>query len=329
MSVLVASAPQHGWPAAHRPRAASRRAWLSRNGASPAPAHHWSTLLAMAALALMTAVSVVGLSVDDVYRAPKSVAAMLRGYDLVTLAVAVPVLAITLLPHFRQSVQAQLLRLAILGYAAYNYASYVFGTGFSTVFLLHDAAFTAATFALGFSAASLDLGRVYKSFRPSTPARAIGSVLALLAAGLGATWVFYSLRFTLTGQSPKESLLVLPEPNLHLAYVLDLTLLVPCYAVAAALLWRRARWGYPMAAALLVFSLVHELNYVVALVFQSNAHIPGATAFDPQAIVIIAIILAATLALFSGTRRQSPRVLPAQPPPGHGLSRRRGRWPRP
>jgi hypothetical protein len=245
-------------------------------------------------LALMTAVSVVGLSVDDVYRAPKSVAAMLRGYDLVSLAVAVPALAVTLLPRFRQSVQAQLLRLAILGYAAYNYASYVFGTGFSTVFLLHDAAFTVATFALGFSAASLDLGRIYKSFRPSTPTRAIGGVLALLATGLGAMWIFYSLRFALAGELPKESLLVLPEPNLHLAYVLDLTLLVPGYAVAAALLWRRTRWGYPMAAALLVFSLVHELNYVVALVFQSNAHIPGATALDPQALVVIAVTSAAT-----------------------------------
>ena len=325
MQVLIASAARHGWPAGPGPRAASRRAWPSRNGASPVPAHKWATLLASMTLALMTAVSVVGLSVDDVYRAPKSVAAMLRGYDLVSLAVAVPALAVTLLPRFRESVQAQLLRLAILGYAAYNYASYVFGTGFSAVFLLHDAAFTVATFALGFSAASLDLGRIYKSFRPSTPTRAIGGVLALLATGLGAMWIFYSLRFALAGELPKESLLVLPEPNLHLAYVLDLTLLVPGYAVAAALLWRRTRWGYPMAAALLVFSLVHELNYVVALVFQSNAHIPGATALDPQALVVIAVTSAATLALFAGTLRSSRSVLPAQPPSGHRPWRRRGR----
>jgi hypothetical protein len=252
----------------------------------------------------MTAVSVVGLSLHGVYRAPKPVIAMLRGYDLVILAVAVPMLAFTLLPRHCHSVGASLLRLAVLGYASYNYASYVFGTGFSDLFLLQDATFSAATFAVGFSAASLDLGRIYKSFGPSTPTRVISAVLALLATGFGAMWIFYSLRFALTGEPPRESLLVLPQQNLHLAYVLDLTLLVPGYGLASVLLWRRTRWGFPLAASLLVFNLLHELSYMVALASQSYAAIQGSIAFDPQALAILIIVLTATVALFASTRTQ-------------------------
>jgi hypothetical protein len=33
----------------------------------------------------------------------------------------------------------------------------------------------------------------------------------------------------------------------HLGYVRDLSLLVPVYATAAVLLWRRAAWGYVLA----------------------------------------------------------------------------------
>ena len=280
------------------------QAWRSGNGGTASPVKTWATVLTVATLALMTVVSVVGLSVPGVYQAPRSVIAMLRGYDLVTLALAVPALALTLLPRSRHTVQASLVRLAVLGYASYNYASYVFGTGFSDVFLLQDAAFTTATFAVGFSAASLDLGRIYKSFRPSTPARAISSVLALLAGGFGAMWTFYSLRIALTGEPPRESLLVLPEQNLHLAYVLDLTLLVPGYGLAAALLWRRTRWGFPLAATLLVFTLLHELSYMAALAAQARAGISSSGALDPQALAIIAVVLVATLALFASTRPQ-------------------------
>lgn len=98
--------------------------------------------LSVIIIVLMVAASVVGLWVGGLYQESVSVTAMLRAYDLVTLLVAAPLLAVTLLPALRASVRAELLWASMLVYGAYNYALYVFGTGFNDVFLVHVALFS-------------------------------------------------------------------------------------------------------------------------------------------------------------------------------------------
>jgi hypothetical protein len=66
---------------------------------------------------------------------------MLRAYDLVALVIAAPLLVGTLLPVRHESPRAQLLRVSLRAYSAYNYAIYVFGTAFNAAFLLHAASF--------------------------------------------------------------------------------------------------------------------------------------------------------------------------------------------
>ena len=113
----------------------------------------------------------------------------------------------------------------------------------------------------------------------------------LLAVPIGAFWVFFSLRMAVAGQVPADTLLVQPLSMLHLAYVLDLTLLCVPYVLAAVLLWRRAAWGYVAAALLLVSGLVHQLTYMAALAFQAQADVSGTTAFDRQEPAIVAVFL--------------------------------------
>jgi hypothetical protein len=206
---------------------------------------------------------------------------MLRAYDLVTLVIAVPALAIALLPSLRGSPRVQLVWLSTLAYSVYNYAIYVFGSAFNDLFLVHVALFSLSVFALALALANLDVAAMARAFRTRTPVRVVSGLLLLLAVGLGAMWVFYALRFAFTGAFPEESLLVLPAASVHLGYVLDLALLVPGYALAAVLLWRRAAWGYVLATVMLVFGTVYQLSYMTALVFQANAKVPGATSFDP------------------------------------------------
>jgi hypothetical protein len=69
----------------------------------------WARLLSVVIVVLMAVASDAGLLVGGLYQDPDSVSAMLRGYDLVTLAVAIPVLAVTLLPALRRSARTQLL----------------------------------------------------------------------------------------------------------------------------------------------------------------------------------------------------------------------------
>jgi hypothetical protein len=253
-----------------------------------------STVLAV----VMVAASIAGLRFGGLYREPPSVAAMLRAYDLVALVIAAPLLVGTLLPARRESPRAQLLWVSMLAYSAYNYAIYVFGTAFNAAFLLHVAAFSLSIYALALALAGLDVRDIARRFRRRTPARLIAAILGFLAAGLGGMWVFFSLRFAITGARPAESLLVLPLAGVHLGYVLDLALLVPAYAAAAVLLWRHAAWGHVLAGVLLPFTVVYQVNYLTALLFQSWADVPGAVAFDPQEVPIIAAALAATVLLF-------------------------------
>jgi hypothetical protein len=109
--------------------------------------------------------------------------------------------------------------------------------------------------------------------------------------------------------------LVQPPPILRLGYVMDLATLVPSYAAAAWLLWRRHPWGYALATVLLTASGVIQLDYMIALLFQTAAKVPGATPFDPHEPFIAAAILAAAAALLVNLRpvRQDRMHPPPRP----------------
>jgi hypothetical protein len=137
--------------------------------------------------------------------------------------------------------------------------------------------FSSALFALVLALSADDVSAIAARFSPRTPTRWICGFLAFLALGLGGMWVYYSLRFALTDELPAGSALVETNALVHL----DLSILVPAYALAALLLWRRAAWGYVLSAVVLISGAVHQVGYMVALPFQVNAGVPGATAFDP------------------------------------------------
>lgn len=264
--------------------------------------------LAVAVLVLMAVGAAAGLAVDGLYEGPAEVAALLRGYDAVTLAVAVPLLGVTLLPSLRTSPRACLVRVAVLVYGIYTYATYLFGTDFNDVFLVHVGVFSTSLLALVLTVAGMDVEDVGGRFRERTPARSIGVVLGFLALGLGGMWVFYSLRFAVTGAFPEESELLLPPSAVHLAYALDLSLLVPAYAVSAVLVWRRVPWGYVLATVLLLSGTLHQLAYMAALLSQYVADLPGAVAFDSWEPVIL-LVFAVGTGLLLATMTPGPPTL--------------------
>jgi len=101
---------------------------------------------------------------------------------------------------------------------------------------------------------------------------------------------------------------VLPMSWIHLGYVLDLVVLVPSYAAAAVLLWRRAPWRYVLGTVLLASGVGSQLDYMTALAFQTAAGVPGATAVDPAEPLITAAMLAGAGALLGNLRRTAVPV---------------------
>ena len=262
----------------------------------------WLTWL-VAALALAAALA--GLLVDGLYTGDVSTAEMFRGDDLVTAVAVVPGLALALQFSRRGCVRAQLATSGLVAYLVYTYAYYLFGTGFNDLFLLHVAVFATALWALVLTLIAIDVASVAERISHRSPVRAIAGILGALAVGLGGMWIYFAVNNAVTGNVPAGSQLVETDTIVHLGMALDLSLLVPLYAVAAMLLWRRAAWGYVLASVALVAGILHQVSYVVAMPFQFTADVPEAVSYDPIEPVIVLLYLAATALLVRGTRGAS------------------------
>lgn len=275
---------------------------------------HDGRRLSATVVALLTASSVAGLLIDGLYQESDAVVAMLRGYDLAALVTAAPLLAVTLVPSLRTSLRARLMTAGTLAFVVYDYAYYVFGTGFNDLFLLHVATFSTALFALILTLSSLDVAGLAPRFRSRTPVRTVATILGVLAASLAGLWISGSLAFAVNGTMPGDgNALVYPIEMTHLGYAMDLAFLVPAYAAAATLLWRRRPWGHVLGAVMLVAGAFTQVTYMAAMVFQSRADIAGAAAFDPFAPVLVTTYLIGAgllLANLRDDRDDVPGVVP-------------------
>jgi hypothetical protein len=158
-----------------------------------------------------------------------------------------------------------------------------------------------STFALALSLSSISAAPV-RIRRKASP-RVAGLVLGLLALSLGGMWLTAAIAGAVTGRVPAGSVLVESDLVVRLGIVLDLSLLVPSYALAAVLLWRRSGWGVVLGFVTVVSGLLHQLSYLAAAVFQARADVPGAQAFDPFEPVIIAMYLVGLVGLLAARLR--------------------------
>lgn len=259
-------------------------------------------LLSALAAAAAVAGSLGGLFVHHLYRDDSAWAvAALRGGDLATLVVAVPVLIGALVLARRGSARATLVWLGALGYGVYNFAFYVFGAAFNDIFLVHVVAFAASLYALIVLLPSIDAPAFAGRFRAKTPARVVAVLLILVAVVFAILWTTFSLQYAIAG---RLSLGAATLPGMHLVFALDLPLMAPSMAIGGALLWRRRPWGYVLASALCVFGALYQVNLVLAGAFQANAHVEGVRTVDPIGVTFIAAFLVAGVVMLLSLRAE-------------------------
>jgi hypothetical protein len=255
-------------------------------------------------LGLMVVQSLLGLVVDGLYPEQTWAVAALRGNDLVTLVVAVPLLAGATLSSWRRpSTASVVVWLAMLFYGVYNYAYYAFGAAFSDVFLLHVAALAASAYALLMLGTSIDAEVVALGVRAGPWARVVAGFTTAVGLALVGAWGTMSVRYAVTGALPED---VMPPEAVHLVYALDLAVLAPAFLVAGVLLWRRVPWGAVLAAAVNVSGAVYLAVLWAVGGFQADAGITGRTWASPMAIGSTLLCLAAALVLLVPGRR--PRM---------------------
>jgi hypothetical protein len=278
---------------------------LLAHGARIRAARRAASVLSVAIVGLMVATSLGGLLVSGLYDESQWAEQALRGGDLVTVALAAPLLLGALVLTRRGSTRARTVWIGVLGYSVYNSAFYAFGTTFNDAFLLHIALLSCSIFALTCAIVSTDLVPIARTFGQVRGARWVGAFLAAMGALQGALWLVVLARNVTSGTLIAD----VPVDGQHLVFALDLALLVPSLVLAGVLLLRRAPLGYLLGAAMAVMGAVYQVNMLAAGVFQSRADVEGSTAFAPENLGLTVAFAIAALFLLAPRRSAQERSI--------------------
>jgi hypothetical protein len=163
--------------------------------------------------------------------------------DLVTLAVGLPLLAISTLLARRESLRGRLLQTGTLGFFLYTYMSMCFGTAYNALFLIYVCLFSLSLFAFVLSMMSYDLAQLPEQFSERLPRRTIAWTLFVVSGFLLLAWLGRIV-------PPLAQNVLPPLENITslVIQVMDLGLIVPMAFLAGALLLRRSAWGYLMGS---------------------------------------------------------------------------------
>jgi hypothetical protein len=250
----------------------------------------------------------VGLFVPGFYRDAAVLLPQLYGQDLLTLAVAVPALAVALVYARRGSLRGYVVWLGVTGYFLYTYASYAFLTAFNELYLVYVALFGLTLFTLVGGIARIDPTEL-KAALDGHPVRGYVAFQALVAGLVALLWLADVGPASLAGARPASiAETTLPVPVIQ---SLDLGVVVPAFALSAALLWRRRAWGYVFTGVLLVKGTTLGLAVLamIAVMLRSGQPVPL-----PQ-IALFAVLSLTGLALtVRFVRAVSPRSPSPQPP---------------
>ena len=231
-------------------------------------------------IALLAAIaSAAGLFVDGLYRDNTWVSSQLRGNDLVTLVVAVPLLVAGLVLGRRGSLRGRLVWLAMLGYMLYGYVFYLFGSALNVCFLLYVALCSLSIFTLILALRDLAVEALVQHFSPKLPVRWVSGYMVVVAGFLGFLWLSQVVSFMASGVVP-DAVTRSGSPT-AIVYAVDLTLMVPAMLLGAVLLWRRQAWGYVLASILTVKGVAYPLALLAMSLFASQAGVPDAWDLAP------------------------------------------------
>lgn len=224
--------------------------------------------------------SLLGLFWEHLYQDSNEL--ILTGWwinDWVTLVVAVPLFAFSLLMIKNESLTGYALLLGLMMYSVYNFSFYLFGAAFNAAFLGYVIILVLGLFGLILGAILL-YGKLDKGHLPSSKAsKLISSYMLLVVIFLSIGWIGQWLDFVVTGKIPE--LMERFDATLHLVAALDLTFVVPWFFVGAFLLWRQQVLGLIIAFMVHLKTIIYNIILLWGSIYQMNEGIEGASDFIP------------------------------------------------
>lgn len=173
--------------------------------------------------------------------------AQMQANDLVTLAIGVPLLALSFWLTRRGSLRGRLLLTGTLGFILYTYITMCFGAAYNRLFLVYVALFSLSLFAFILSMLSFDLKTLPSHFSEELPRGWIAGLLFFAAAFLSLAWLGRIAATFATDAIP-----ALENTTSMFIQAMDLGLIVPLCVLSGVLLLRRQAWGYLLASVALM-----------------------------------------------------------------------------
>jgi hypothetical protein len=248
------------------------------------------TILAIGALVLAGVGAAAGLFVPDLYRDTDAWIREAQATDLVTLVVAVPLLAAALWMARRDDVRWRLVAAGALGYLAYSYAIFAFSVAPNALTLLYIAV-------LGLSAWSLVLRISASGERPLTdvsprlPRRVTGVFLLAVPVLFCLLWLG-EIAGAASAGGRSEAMIEVGLPT-NPIWPLDLAFALPVMAYGGIRLIRADARALATALPALAFLVLIGLAVFAVFVFDIAA---GAEP-EPVPMVIVGTITSIAVAL--------------------------------
>lgn len=231
-------------------------------------------ILTVIILVLATVAAAGGLFLPNLYRDNTWIAEQNRGGDVVTLALAVPALLVSLVGVRRGSARATLAWVGLLGYILYTYVGGAFAYSFNIFFLIYVALFSLSVFALITAFANIDVVALKQKFDAGTPHKSVITFLVIIGLVLTAMWLGQIMPFLTAGKLPE--LIVKGETPTNFVYSMDLGIIVPLAFISAVLLGRRAPWGYLLSGCVMIKAAAMGLALLSMSLFSWLAGTLGA-----------------------------------------------------
>lgn len=231
-----------------------------------------------------------------------STAAQMQGNDLVTLAVGLPLLVLSVILTMRRSLtrlafQGHLLLTGTLGFFLYTYLTMSTLTAFNALFLVYVALFGLSLYAFILSMMSFDLSSVAGHFADRLPRKWIAALLFFVGGFLSLAWLARILQPLLNGVDP-----ALENTTTLVIQTMDLSLIVPMAFLAGFLLLRRSAWGFLLSTVFIMKALTLGLGVSAMGINMAQAGVPDSLAIILPFFVITLLNLIAAFTLLKNIK---------------------------
>jgi len=251
---------------------------------------------------LVIGVSCIGLLTPDFYsRESSNWQAQSIGQDLIDLSVIIPVLLISATMAFGGHRLARMIWAGVNVYLVYTFAIYAFDVHFNSVFLFYCICLGLAFYSIMYFLYTelLNPGNAITLHNPLRKVIGIYFIItAVLFYGLWLSDVLTAMFYNVPAESLKD--INLPTNPVH---VIDLSVILPGFAVLGVLLLRRHHLGFLLAPVMLSFTLLMNITIAVLNIVMQNS---GVEANGMITIIMLLLAVFNVVLLFKVSQTNRP-----------------------